>query len=190
MFEVRIRLNLRSSSTRQVVKRPYLVHKRLFGITPPKERVLWRMMNNQIVIRSSKPLDWQQFDDWYPDFGERNHSKIHTTFRVGKQLAFNVLAYARGHQNLEGQWSPKDAEEYRDWIRNQGERLGFKVTEVGALKQEPYFVRMSSMDILLLPTELMGGLQITDVAAFEGALANGVGRMRGYGCGLLLVRYL
>lgn len=78
------------------------------------------------------------------------------------------------------------------WLVRQGDMAGFLVVQVevgdysvtalpghkGKRKGQPQF------GIL----EMSGVVQVTDPAAFLAKLANGFGRARGFGCGLMLIR--
>ena len=77
-----------------------------------------------------------------------------------------------------------------EWLQKQGQRHGFRperiITENHRFHQvtkpgDPNIRRFSSLDF-------HGWLEVTDHLAFQQALFQGLGRSRGFGCGLLLVR--
>jgi CRISPR associated protein len=186
IFEVRIRLNLRSSDAREVRTHPYLVHRKLSLITPSNQRVLWRYMEAGIVVRSQIALNWNSFDRRFAEFGERHHIEFEPDFEVGRTFSFNLMAYARGRYT--DNWTPKPSHEYLPWFEKKAEQNGFQLRNVDVVRQPEYPIKMSSGAIKLLPAELQGALSISHIERFYDAFATGIGRMRGYGCGLLLIK--
>lgn len=80
------------------------------------------------------------------------------------------------------------------WLLKRAERLGFEVVTSPSGKQdfmisdhhsEPLRHGRKAMPVSM--TSYEGVLKITDVAKLKETLANGVGRERAYGCGLLTV---
>jgi CRISPR associated protein len=187
MYEVRLHLNRRSRDTRRFLEQPYLFHKLLEAINPERTRVLWRLMNDKLLVRSSLPLEWKQLDVQHSDFGERTHGTFKPEVIDGGVQVVNLLAYARKRPVL-GPWKPKTPDEYLEWFRIQGTRYGFDVLESTVIRQEPYYVETRSMPITILPVELIAAIRVNNSPKFQLAFEAGIGRMRAYGCGLLLTR--
>ncbi|EPX84374.1 CRISPR-associated protein, Cse3 family [Rubellimicrobium thermophilum DSM 16684] len=77
----------------------------------------------------------------------------------------------------------------RRWLEGQGARAGFRVTEAGvtayAVAEPPgQGARRPRFGII----DLEGLIEVTDPAAFLARLAQGFGRAKAFGCGLMLIR--
>jgi hypothetical protein len=149
--------------------------------------VLWRMIGSGLVVRSERPLDWMKFDERLPGFGERRHSTSQVLVPPGRVFLFNVLAYARG-KCFDGAWTPKPVEDYLPWFAAKSVQCGFSIHEHNIVRFESQHLEMSSESIDLLPAEISGVLEVIDPNAFRNILKLGIGRMRAYGCGLLLLK--
>ena len=169
------------------MEHPYLVHRLVGSITPVGSRVLWRLMQNRLIVRSTQPLDWPSLSARHPQFADRNDSIQETQLRSGDTFLTNVIAYTRGRKENQ-RWQIRPAEDYLEWLDQQGRKRGFTVLEADVVRQFTYHVKMSTATVNLRPVELMAAVQVTDSAQFNYALASGIGRMRAYGCGLLLIR--
>ena len=187
VHEVRIVLNRHSRHVRRYLEQPFLLHKLLESINPDRSRVLWRLMSGKVLIRSTSPLDWRGLDLRHADFEERTHATFEPRKYDGDVFAINLLAYAR-KRPVTGPWKPKLPAEYLEWFQKQGDRYGFEVLESTVIRQDPYRVETSSMPIKILPAELMASVRINQADNFRVAFEEGIGRMRAFGCGLLLVR--
>ena len=196
VYEARLQLNPSSSDARKIMAEPYVIHNRLLAITPTGHRVLWRHMDKNVVIRSTTPLNWQKFDQTYPEIADRRHWSFASAFQPDQHFLFNCLTYARGKftflnsEKTERSWTPREADGYLDWLRARESQYGFEVKEASVLRQPWYHVQTSSGPITLMPAELLGVLKIVNKALFKASFEQGIGRMRGYGCGLLLLRPL
>lgn len=75
-----------------------------------------------------------------------------------------------------------------DWLISRGEQYGF-APEENSLSVAAYQQHGGKRDGLRFSTvDLAGELIVTDAERFARALANGIGRAKAFGCGLLLVR--
>ncbi len=187
MHEVKIVLDRRSRFVRRCLDQPHVFHKVLAGMNPEKTRILWRLAKGNLIVRSVRPLDWKDLDARDPSFGQRNHVAFDPNKPEGTAYFCNVFAYAR-KRPVVGPWQPKSPDEYLEWFELQGNRYGFDVLESAIIRQEPYHVETSSMPLTVLPVELMGAIRITDSEKFRAALEEGIGRLRAFGCGLMLLR--
>ena len=79
----------------------------------------------------------------------------------------------------------------QDWLRTQGERLGFELEHVNVSNHQFHRFKKtrSGSPICFSSLDLQGVLRVTDAAVFVSqALRQGIGRSRGFGCGLMLVK--
>lgn len=187
MHEVRIVLDPRSRFVRRCLSAPHLLHKLLEAMNPQRTRILWRLVGHHLLVRSALPLDWRYLDANHPDLGARTHSPFDPSARDGEVYLCNLLAYARTRP-MAGPWRPKRGDEYLDWFELQGLRYGFEVMESAVVRQEPYRVETSSMPLTALPVELVAAIRIRHSEKFRAALEEGVGRLRAFGCGLLMLK--
>lgn len=77
------------------------------------------------------------------------------------------------------------------WLLRQGERSGFRVSVESARVLAHRVLRLSRRDgepARLGVIDLEGALEVADPAAFLAALAQGFGRAKAFGCGLMLIR--
>jgi CRISPR system Cascade subunit CasE len=79
-----------------------------------------------------------------------------------------------------------------DWLAGQGARAGFSLLEVAAsdycVAALPGHVGRRRHQPQYGILDLTGVLEVTDPAAFLSRLAQGFGRARAFGCGLILIR--
>jgi len=86
-----------------------------------------------------------------------------------------------------------------NWFKKQGERLGFEliIGDDGLTKLQnstylwhglPQKANKKGEKAGFSSVDFSGELQITDMAAFEEALFQGIGRSKAFGCGLLMIR--
>lgn len=79
-----------------------------------------------------------------------------------------------------------------DWLTKRGTTGGFLI-EPSAVRVEQYHLQRfrkngKGRDITFAGADLIGRLAITDPTAFKDTLYNGLGKCKGYGHGLMLVR--
>jgi CRISPR system Cascade subunit CasE len=83
-------------------------------------------------------------------------------------------------------------EEGAGWLQGQGARAGFEPAEVAiadyTVAALPGQVRRRARQPQYGILEMTGALTVTDPAAFLARLAQGFGRARAFGCGLMLIR--
>jgi CRISPR system Cascade subunit CasE len=76
------------------------------------------------------------------------------------------------------------------WLAERAERCGFALEEllVDGYFQHRFHKRGQKEAIRISTLDYQGILRITDMAAFERALYQGIGPAKGFGCGMLLIR--
>ena len=76
------------------------------------------------------------------------------------------------------------------WLADRSERCGFALEEllVDGYFQHRIYKRGNKEPIRISSLDYQGVLRITDLAAFEKALFQGIGPAKGFGCGMLLIR--
>jgi len=75
-----------------------------------------------------------------------------------------------------------------EWIQKQGERNGFVVRQCSVVGNTQQKIRSRTQDISYTSVDYEGELQVTDTELFAKALTKGLGRSKGFGCGMLMIR--
>jgi len=145
-----------------------------------------------------------------PDKGEYKKLLLSNGGEPLKQRVTEVLAndsrYAERLQQISSlpdklEWAIKAHIDValENWLKKQGERLGFKLI-VGddgltKLQNSAYLwhglaqkANKKGDKAGFSSVDFSGELQITDLVAFEQALFQGIGRSKAFGCGLLMIR--
>ena len=187
MFQTLIHFNPSSIHAQRLLDQPYRIHYMLEHINTSRERILWRLNEDRLLVRHMNPLNWTELDKTHPNLGDRSHTRINLDVSVGTIQLFNLLAFI-GKPDENGKWRLQQPEQYIEWIHRRSQHIGFKLLETQVNKAPTYFVRMNSTQMKAQPMKLAGIIQITDTTALGQSLQNGIGRMRAYGCGMLLLQ--
>ena len=179
-------------------------------------RVLWRLdVNNKdartvwlYVVSPAKPdfthiveqAGWPLYNEWetkdYDLLLNRLRKAQYWRFRLranpvrkakvdqGKRHHDGIVGKLQGHVTVSQQTA---------WLTDRAQSHGFHVVEkddvpdvVVSQRQRQQFLRQGKT--VTLSTALFDGvLEITDVEQFRTALCNGIGRAKGFGCGLLTI---
>ena len=76
--------------------------------------------------------------------------------------------------------------EMREWLDRKARQHGFSVLSA-AFRPAPLAKRRGDNGLFLLATRVEAEVEITDAGLFSDAVANGIGRGRAFGCGLVNV---
>ncbi|WP_318389720.1 type I-E CRISPR-associated protein Cas6/Cse3/CasE [Enterobacter sp.] len=76
----------------------------------------------------------------------------------------------------------------RDWLLRQGEQNGFALVDVETDAYRQQQLRKDGQPIRFSSVDLTGVLIVTDPDAFLTRLAQGFGKSRAFGCGLMLIK--
>ena len=187
MYQTLIHFDSASSHAQRLLDQPYQIHYMLEHINTSRQRLLWRLNQDRLLVRHINPLDWTELDRTHPNLGDRSHTRINPLHAVGSTHLFNLFAFI-GQQSEDHRWNIQQPQHYVDWISKRAIYTGFQVLEIEAFKASDYFVRTRSAPLKLQPVKLVGMLQITDSLSFQSILQNGIGRMRAYSCGMILLQ--
>lgn len=174
----------------------YAAHRRVYEVIP--ERPLYRRMGPfAFVVSDSPPTGSAECKPYTPAIrdGERLRFLLRadiskTRFERGKRgrrfdpvLAERNAASSRPYPDI-----ARDVG--NAWLERKGADNGFSVIELLRADYSPLaFVRPSDRRSIRLPViDFEGTLKVTDQRAFTKALVTGIGRGKGFGCGLMLVR--
>ncbi|NNH72320.1 type I-E CRISPR-associated protein Cas6/Cse3/CasE [Nocardia uniformis] len=129
--------------------------------------------------------------------GQRWHFRLtanpaRSTFIPPEQ---RIVDDGAGTKTQRGKVAGLNQEEQLEWLRRKAIGAGFAVTAAGPAHQREDDVRIISREtltfdradrkVVLSVATFEGVLTITDPGLLRNALINGIGRAKGYGCGLL-----
>lgn len=184
-------------------------------ISAGEGRVLWRLDSENhrlalyVVSRAQPSFEhlqeqagWENQKSW--SIGD--YSAVLDSISVGKRFQFRLAANPvrsvhdpeTGKQKRLGHVT---AAQQRSWLLNRAEAIGVKFLEIPLASDPEDFsdeaVRVTRREVLRFPrkgknvtiarAQFDGVLEVTDPAAFRTALTSGIGKAKGYGCGLLTV---
>lgn len=142
----------------------------------------------------------------YSDLGDKTLFHIRDTsvvmdFKTGQVLSFSLDAApsVRSRFNrpdgktVSSYSSINDYQEAMSWLDKQGRKCGFQIIDAQGLKKGNAVVRKVSRNGMasVFGTVLWsfdGDLMVTDGLLFLDAMRNGVGRMKAFGQGMLIVK--
>ncbi|MCX4097897.1 type I-E CRISPR-associated protein Cas6/Cse3/CasE [Nocardia sp. alder85J] len=128
--------------------------------------------------------------------GQRWHFRL-TANPVRSTLDRTRTENTGRHVKDRGKIAGLSAAEQLDWLRRKATRAGFILTECGPEDQREDDVRLIARDTLrfqrhntpvtLSVATFEGTLTVSDPILLRAALTGGIGRAKGYGCGLLTI---
>ncbi len=187
MYQTLIHFNPSSPHAQRLLDQPYRIHYMLEHINTSRTRILWRLSEDRLLVRHINPLDWTELDKTHPSLGDRSHTQVNLDLPLGTIHLFNLFAFiCKPDDN--GKWKVQQPKQYIDWLIKRSKHIGFELREIQINKAPDHFVRMNSAQIRAQPMKVSGILQITDTTALIHSLESGIGRMRAYGCGMLILQ--
>jgi CRISPR system Cascade subunit CasE len=205
MLLYRIHLDPRSKQARRDLASPYDMHATLCrAFAPPDQKCvdafLWRLepetdehANPRVLVQSQHEADWSrvEFKNWLacdPDPGLDLKSRLRLdAIRKGANYRFRVRAnpcVTRDGKRV----GLRDLPEQENYLRKKGSVHGFEISSV-AVSQEQ-LIRGGKHDgpsFSVVSALYDGVLAVTDPALFAKAIAEGIGREKHLGQGLLSV---
>jgi CRISPR system Cascade subunit CasE len=156
-------------------------------------RILWRLdeLNGKLyllVVSLGRPkadaqLSWQTKP--YHAFLERIQAGQTWRFR----LTANPTKAAKALPGQRGKvFGCQTAKLQEEWLLQKSEKCGFSPQfQILQRGTEDFFQNGNPKRVELTVATYEGVLTVTDAERFRAALVNGIGRAKGYGCGLLTV---
>ncbi|TAM71064.1 MAG: type I-E CRISPR-associated protein Cas6/Cse3/CasE [Microbacteriaceae bacterium] len=213
MFISRMAINGARRQSRFLLGSPQAMHAAVLASFPPGTltegdagRVLWRIDKEPsratwlYVVSPGQPdmthlieqAGWPTQAAWET----RDYLPFLGRIRTGQQWAFRLVGNPVHSVNLESGESKRlghiTAVQQAQWLRQRGENSGFALTqtEAGAddlvvSEREKRSFRRESAQVTLSTARFDGRLEVRDASELRHALTHGIGRAKGYGCGLL-----
>lgn len=214
MYLTRFAVNTARRGSRTLLASPQAMHAAVLASFPPdavgsggEGRVLWRLdrgehQRTELFIASPGEPDlthlveqagWPTTSAWQT----RDYRPLLQRLAPGQYWAFRLTANpVRSARTEEGQPTKPlahvTAEQQRGWLLDRAPRLGFTVT-AGAAGEPDVVVRdrrtlrfdRRGSKVTIAQATFDGVLHVEDAEVLRQALVRGVGRAKGYGCGLL-----
>ena len=169
-----------------------------------KTRHLWRLDNLKdalyLLILSKEEPNFtsfcQQFSPTEDSWETKNYDTLLNNLTDNTTWRFRLTAnptVSKSHQGNNGQGKIQACEIVEDqkkWLLNRAEKNGFKLLydDFDVVQNKwKIFNKHEHQKISLLSVTFEGILTITNVELFRNALANGIGRGKAYGMGLLTI---
>ncbi|WP_338760714.1 type I-E CRISPR-associated protein Cas6/Cse3/CasE [Nocardia vulneris] len=176
-------------------------------------RALWRLDRdarhiNLYVVGPAEPdfthiveqAGWPTTTAW----ATRKYSQLLDTLATGQRWHFRLTANPvrviqtrpdAAAAKQRGKVVPLKPHEYLDWLQHKATSSGFEICECGRQHQREPDVRVvgnetlrferGQRQVVLSAATFEGTLTVTDPDTLKAVLSNGIGRAKGYGCGLL-----
>ena len=180
MYLAKYKINMFSSEARRAVADRQNLHsliQKMFNTDRKTSDVLYALNGNALYISAGKKPE--QVEGVTFEFGRDmpiadNGAMMHFSLTTLPRKTVN------GHRMI-----LRTEEERLEWLNRQAERNGFRIISVVEIGKEPICSRRKQFDVTAF--KYRGTLMVTDAVAFENARLKGIGSMKAYGCGMLLV---
>ncbi|MCL2466101.1 MAG: type I-E CRISPR-associated protein Cas6/Cse3/CasE [Micrococcales bacterium] len=210
MFLTQMHLNPARRGTRHLLASPQRLHAAvLHGFPPgstlggPAGRVLWRVDQAQasITLYVSSPAEpdlthiveqagWPTAPQHWRTVST---AQMHDRLAAGQEWVFRLTANPVRNERVPGERGKRHGHvtvsQQEDWLGSRSETWGFSlVTAEVTGRRHVTFSRRgpdTAGSVTLSMATFDGVLQVTDPDALRRSLTSGVGRAKGYGCGLI-----
>ncbi len=198
MILSRFILDIEHSDARRDLANPYDMHrtvKRLCG----EETPLWRLESRVVLMQSETEPAWSKLaEEYLARDPEQRPFPLEKLRLEGREIRFRLRANptvsrkeeVNGSKPKRGQrHSIYDEAGQRAWLDRQGARGGFEVLAVEITESGTQRFRKpgGSQNITIHPCLFEGRLRVTDVAAFQKTLREGLGSAKAFGLGMLSI---
>jgi len=214
MFLTRMPLNPARRGFKFLLASPHAMHAAVLSAFPPgtevdsaRGRVLWRVDNQNphvylYVVSPEQPdlthlveqAGWPAASSWETVPYESRLARLQTGDVMAFRLTANPVKTSRDPELLGKRLAHVTAAQQRDWLVERSEAHGFRIpvglegeADVLVSKRGRHEFRRGNGKITLVTAQFDGQLEITDADIFRRTLTHGLGRAKGYGCGLLTV---
>ncbi len=214
MHLTRFALNPARRGSRALLASPQTMHAAVMSSFPPgataggdEGRVLWRLdrgehQKTELFVASPGEPDmthlveqagWPTTSSWQT----RDYAPLLDRLEAGQRWAFRLTANPVRSGRVPGRAETQPlghvtAEQQVRWLLERAERLGLTVTagadgepDVVVRDRRTLRFRRQGATVTIAQATFDGRLEVTDPVALRTALVRGVGRAKGYGCGLL-----
>lgn len=201
-------LNPHRHGTRRLLADPQSLHAAVLAAFPPRHddgRVLWRTDRDEhrlsLYIVSARQPSFDHLQDqagWTnePSWTVRDYDVLLNRLRRGQRYGFRLTAnpvHTVTHNGVKKRLAHVSVRHQTRWLLDRAEAMGVRFpgidgTESAAVTltdRQTLRFRRNGNQVTLGTARFDGLLEVEDIAATRRSLIDGVGRAKGYGCGLL-----
>lgn len=214
MHLTRMALNPARRGTKFLLASPQAMHAAVLSSFPPgidtdteQGRVLWRVDHQHphlflYIVSPAEPnlehlveqAGWPTTGGWETTPYERLLSQIEDGKDLRFRLTANPVKQSRDPQLVGKRLAHVTATQQRNWLVERSERHGFRIPsgidgepDVMVTRRMRHEFRRGDQIVTLATAQFDGRLEVVDAELFRDALTHGIGRAKGYGCGLLTI---
>lgn len=149
-----------------------------------RKRHLWRLDGQSVLLVSEDEPDEEALGK-YGNVTTKDYSKFVKNISSTRPYQFKLVANPL-QMDIKNRRIPCHGNSQRlEWLENQGARYGFKVIQAQVVGYKENKIRKHRFTVKSVTFE--GILQVTDTKKFKQALAQGIGREKAYGCGMMTI---
>lgn len=203
MYLTQFEFNSRRRESRSLLASAHRLHAAVlncFPSTADPRRVLWRLDHGdhgrrELLISSACPPDlsalvedcgWPASETWRT----ADMTKLVSSLAADQRWRFRLTAnpsVSKASGGGRGKVVPLTMSGCLPWLEARASKSGFVVPEGAAIvsRLESIRFRRGSQQVVLRQAQFDGTLIVTDPIRLSQVMSEGIGRARGYGCGLL-----
>lgn len=210
MYLSRMYLNRRRRGTRDLVANPQKMHAAVMSAFPPgaedsgEGRVLWRLDRGPqtlalYVVSPTRPsfehlqeqAGWANEESW----AIRDYAPVLGSLSVGKRFSIRVTANpvrtVTGDDGKKRRCAHVTAEQQRQWLLDRAEHMGVRFLAVDeapmvtVTERSTMRFKRGDRTVTIARVQFDAACEVIDAEKLRHTLVNGVGKAKGYGCGLI-----
>lgn len=190
MYITQIELNLRNHQIFKKLRSLDDYHAYIESAFPAEQllgvrkRHLWRLDGQSVLLVSEDQPD-EEILSRYGTVTIKDYSNFVENISSTRPYQFKLVANPL-QSNIKNRRIPCHGNQERlEWLTEQGARYGFTVIQTKITSYKENKIRKHRFTVKSVTFE--GILQVTDTKKFKQALAQGIGREKAYGCGLMTI---
>lgn len=149
-----------------------------------RKRHLWRLDGQSVLLVSEDEPDEEALGK-YGKVTTKSYDRFIDNISPERPYQFKLVANPL-QNDIKDRRIPCHGNKQRlEWLKKQGKRYGFTVIQAKITGYKENKIRKHGFTVKSVTFE--GILQVTDTKKFSQALAQGIGREKAYGCGLMTI---
>lgn len=149
-----------------------------------RKRHLWRLDGQTILLASDDEPDKEALGK-YGKVTAKDYGKFIENISSTRPYQFKLVANPLQTSIKDRRIPCHGNQERLEWLTEQGKRYGFKAIQAKITGYKENKIRKHGFTVKSVTFE--GILQVTDIEKFKQALAQGIGREKAYGCGMVTI---
>ena len=183
MYIAKFSLDMKIPEVRRAVSDRQVLHaavQKMFSADRASYDVLYRLAGKSLYVSASSA---PQHDACPPGFNVCFENELPLESE-GSVHRFSLVVIPRKCVNAKKVILRTEDERF-SWLNRKAAESGFAICSVRETGREPINSRKKGFDLDAFKYE--GTLVVTDAALFNAALLKGIGTMKAYGCGMLMI---